>query len=207
MSVALRPLVPAAGDGVAYGVPALLAAYTCARHLEGRALLVGGVLTVAMAVVMAIVDGGDLSGAIFYAILFATPWVIGRALRFSGQRQELLEDRARLLELQRDERPAPPWPRSASGSPASSTTSSPTRSPSSCCRRAVRRPIGRVRARGRAGRLRRDRAHERQALNEMRRLLGLLRGEEEHPLLALPTLDRLEGLVEEVRAGPGCRSS
>src|SRR6476469_3287416 len=93
-SIALRPVVPAAGDGVAYGVPALLAAYTCARHLEGRAMWAGAALTAATAVTLVIVDGGDFSGLIFYAILFGTPWIIGRALRFSGQRQGLLEDRA-----------------------------------------------------------------------------------------------------------------
>ena len=103
-SIALRPVVPAAGDGVAYGFPALLAAYTAARHLEGRALWLGGALTAATAVTLGIVDGGDFSGLIFYGILFGTPWAIGRALRLGGQRQALLEDRARLLELQRDER-------------------------------------------------------------------------------------------------------
>ena len=184
LSIALRPLVPAAGDGVAYGVPALLAAYACARHLEGRALLAGGALVAAMAVTLGIVDGGDFSGLVFYGILFATPWIIGRALRFSGQRQGLLEDRARLLELQRDEQ-------------ARAAVAEERRRIARELHDVVAHAISVVLLQARGGRrvVRSDpddalaaldaieRTSE-QALAEMRRLLGLLRDEDDLPMLA-----------------------
>ena len=98
LSIALRPLVPAAGDGVAYGVcrrcwpptPARAASravrcWPAARSWRPRRSRSGSS------------TAASFSGLVFYGILFATPWIIGRALRFSGQRQGLLEDRARLL--------------------------------------------------------------------------------------------------------------
>src|SRR3954451_11257851 len=58
-SMLLRPLIPPGGDGTAYGLPALLAAYTCAAHLDGWALKAGAALTLGMAVDLMITDGQD----------------------------------------------------------------------------------------------------------------------------------------------------
>ena len=44
-SVLARPLIPPGGDGVAYGLPALVATFSCAARLEGRDLLLGAALS------------------------------------------------------------------------------------------------------------------------------------------------------------------
>jgi hypothetical protein len=62
VSMLARPLIPPGGDGTAYGLTALLAAYTCAAHLEGWPLRVGAALCAAIAIDVMITDGGDFGG-------------------------------------------------------------------------------------------------------------------------------------------------
>src|SRR5687767_8279629 len=45
-SLLARPVIPTAGDGTAYGIAIIVAIYTCAAHLEGRALRLAGGLAI-----------------------------------------------------------------------------------------------------------------------------------------------------------------
>src|SRR5918998_427568 len=51
-SMVARPLIPAGGEGVAYGIPAIIATYTSAAWLEGLQLRLGGALAAATALYM-----------------------------------------------------------------------------------------------------------------------------------------------------------
>ena len=63
-SMLARPAIPPGGDGVTYGLAALVAVYTCAAQLEGRTLLLGGVLSAAIAVTLMVTDGQDFAGVV-----------------------------------------------------------------------------------------------------------------------------------------------
>ena len=97
--------------------------------------------------------------------------------------------------------PAPPWPRSGPGSRASSTTSSRTRSRSSSSRPAAGARCST--SDPEASRTAFDSIERtgEQALGEMRRLLGMLRDDDEERSRApQPSLERLEALADEMRA-------
>jgi signal transduction histidine kinase len=192
-SILARPLIPPGGDGVAYGIAALVAAYTCAAQLEGRALLGGAAMTLAIAVDLMITDGQDFAGVVFYSLLFGAPWVGGRLIRVSRQREALLEE-------QRDEQ-------------ARAAVADERARIARELHDVVAHAISVVVLQARGGRkvLGDDpaAAHEAfdvieststQALGEMRRLLGLLRAEDDLELAPLPTLARLDRLVDELRA-------
>jgi signal transduction histidine kinase len=182
----LRGVIPVGGDGTAYGIPILIAAYTVAAHLDGRPLIAGGALTAAMAVYLMITEGQDLGGVVFYSLLFGAPFVGGRIMRLlRGQRDEkakvaVADERQRIARELHD---------------------------------VVAHAISVVVLQSRGGRkvLDSDPAAAReafdaiertssQALEEMRRLLGLLRAEDEPALLAQPTLERVGTLAGELRA-------
>ena len=125
--------------------------------------------------------------------------LLGRVLRNRSRLNRALRDRARRLEQERaGAAPRRPSSRSARASPASCTTSSPTRSARWSCRPPRARRL--VRARPGSARRRRSRSVEttgRDALTEIRRLLGVLRREDEDLALApqpsLPTSARCCG--------------
>jgi signal transduction histidine kinase len=185
-SLALRSVIPEGGDGTAYGIPILISAYTVAAHLDGRALVAGGALTAGCAVYLMITDGQDLGGVVFYSLLFGAPFVGGRMMR--------------LLRRQRDEK-------------AKVAVADERQRIARELHDVVAHAISVVVLQSRGGRkvLDSDPAAAReafdaiertssQALDEMRRLLGLLRAEDEPALLAQPTLERVGTLAEELRA-------
>src|SRR3954471_2376528 len=199
-SLLARPVVPEGGDGTAYGIAALVAAYTCAAHLEGWPLRAGAALTVGTSVDLMITDGQDLGSVIFYSLMFAVPWVVGRMLRVSRQRQRLLEDQAVLLERQRDEQ-------------ARMAVADERQRIARELHDVVAHAISVVVLQARGGRRQLDAdpaaAHDAfdaiestsaRALGEMRRLLGLLRADDEHELVPQPTLARLDELAAEMRS-------
>jgi len=199
-SMLLRPLIPVGEDGVAYGIPALVAAYTCAAHLEGRAMRAGAALTAGIAVHLMVTDGKDFGGVIFYSLMFGVPWIGGRMIKLSRQRQALLEHQARLLEDQRDEQ-------------ARAAVAEERQRIARELHDVVAHAISVVVLQARGGRRLLHSEPEAasdafdtieststQALGEMRRLLGLLRTEDDHSLVPQPTLERLEDLAEELRA-------
>ena len=128
----LRPVVPEGGEGAAYGIPVILAPYACALELEGRRRVAGALLCTAIALHGGLYDGAeaDADSLIFFALLVGAPWAAGRVVRLSRQRQSLLEDRTRLLEIQRDERARAAVAEERRRIAASCTTWWRTRSPS-----------------------------------------------------------------------------
>jgi len=103
--IAIRALLPAGGDGVVWGIVSLLAIYTVAAERDGWEARVGIALTVALVVSIMAYDGGNwnLSGVLFFGLLGGTPWVFGRAIRHRRAREDLLEQRTMVLERGREE--------------------------------------------------------------------------------------------------------
>jgi len=103
--VAIRALLPAGGDGVVWGIVSLLAIYTVAAERDGWELRIGIALTVALIVSIMAYDGGNwnLSGVLFFGLLGGAPWVFGRAIRHRREREHLLEERTIVLERGREE--------------------------------------------------------------------------------------------------------
>jgi signal transduction histidine kinase len=103
--IAIRALLPAGGDGVVWGIVALLAIYTVAAEREGWELRAGIALTVGLVVSIMAYDGGNwnLSGVLFFGLLGGAPWVFGRAIRHRREREHLLEERSVVLEQGREE--------------------------------------------------------------------------------------------------------
>ena len=199
-SLLVRPIIPTAGDGTGYGIAIIIAIYTCAAHLEGRALRLGGVLAAGMAVYLLVTEGGDFAGVVFFSLLFGVPWIVGRMMRVSRQRQALLEDQAVLLERQRDEQ-------------ARIAVADERQRIARELHDVVAHAISVVVLQSRGGRRLIDTEPEAareafdaieststQALDEMRRLLGLLRSGHDDTLLPQPTLARIEELVADLRA-------
>ncbi len=199
-SLLARPIIPTAGDGTGYGIAIIIAIYTCAVHLEGRAMRLGGVLAAGMAVYLLVTEGADFAGVVFFSLLFGVPWIVGRMMRVSRQRQALLEDQAVLLERQRDEQ-------------ARIAVADERQRIARELHDVVAHAISVVVLQSRGGRRLIDTEPEAareafdaiestssQALGEMRRLLGLLRSGDDDTLLPQPTLARIEDLVADLRA-------
>lgn len=172
----------------------LLAVYSAAAHTSGSATVLGGAMTFGpyMTDLLADANGIYAEGVVFYALLFGAPWASGRAMRrwrLSERRVEqekartaaaIAEERARIARELHD---------------------------------VVAHSISVIILQARGGRrvLQSEPADageafvtiERtghQALEEMRRLLGMLgRSDEELALAPQPSLRELETLVEQVR--------
>jgi len=187
--------VPALRDTeiTAVGLFILLAVYTAAAHTSDRRTVIAGALVVALFVADLAMDAIYVEGIIFYALLWGAPWAAGRAVRrrrLSERRAEqekaraaaaIVEERARIARELHD---------------------------------VVAHAISVMLLQARGGRrvLEAEPADAReafatiertghQALEEMRRLLGMLRASDEQLALApQPTLKELERLVEQVQA-------
>jgi signal transduction histidine kinase len=187
--------VPALRDTeiTAVGLFVLLAVYTAAAHTSDRRTVIAGALAVALFVADLAMDAIYVEGIIFYALLWGAPWAAGRAVRrrrLSERRAEqekaraaaaIGEERARIARELHD---------------------------------VVAHAISVMLLQARGGRrvLEAEPADAReafatiertghQALEEMRRLLGMLRASDEQLALApQPTLKELDKLVEQVQA-------
>jgi signal transduction histidine kinase len=193
-AILARAVIPEGGDGVAWGLVALLAVYTAATHSDGLASRVGLALTVVLVVGILAYDdtNHNLGGVLFFALLGGTPWVFGRLLRRRRSREEelelarqaaevaIVEERARIARELHD---------------------------------VVGHALGVIvlQAEG-AGRILRDGQEEvgtalhtiastgRDALVEMRRLVSLLRESDDASSLGpRPGLEGLDGLIDQVR--------
>lgn len=188
------PWTGGAGNSEAFGLIALVSVYTAAAHTSGARMWIAGAITFASAWIALITDpdGVYLGGMLFFGALFGTPWVIGRAMRHRRLREAQLErekaeaeaaiaeERARIARELHD---------------------------------VVAHAISVIVLQARGGRrlLATEPAEARQALDaiertasqaldEMRRLLGLLReSDAELALAPQPTLARLDVLVGQVR--------
>jgi signal transduction histidine kinase len=193
-SVAAAILPRHSGDVDSVGLFLLLAVYSAAAHTGGRVALFAGGMTAGLYVVDLASDPGAISGevVVFLAILLGAPWTVGRAVRhrrLDERRLELekakaaaasVEERARIARELHD---------------------------------VVAHSISVMVLQARGGRrvLQSDPADasdafaiiERtghQALDEMRRLLGILRRSDEQLALApQPSLKELGTLVDQVQ--------
>jgi signal transduction histidine kinase len=173
----------------------LLAVYSGAVHTSGHRTLVAAGMTVGLYVTDLLGDGAGITAdnAIFLGIIFGAPWFVGRAVR-----QRRLNDRE--LELEK-------------GRAAAAIVDERARIAREL-HDVVAHSISVMVLQARGGRrvLDSDPADARdafaviewtgqQALDEMRRLVGMLRsGDESLPLAPQPSLMELGTLVEQVRA-------
>ena len=103
---ALEPVLGEGGNGEFIGLFVLLAVYTAAAHTEGRRMLLAGVMTAAMAIIVAVNDPDSLNvgAVIFFGMLFGVPWAVGRMVAFRRGREHALEERADALERVQEQR-------------------------------------------------------------------------------------------------------
>jgi signal transduction histidine kinase len=172
----------------------LLAVYSAAAHTSGRRTLLAGGMTVGIFVPALAMSGGiTADNLIFFSLIFGAPWVAGRAVRqrrLNERELELEKGRATVAIVEERARIA----RELHDVVAHSIS------------------VMVLQARGGRHVLESDPADARdafaniertgqQALDEMRRLLGMLRrGDEALALAPQPSLKELGTLVEQVRA-------
>jgi signal transduction histidine kinase len=143
-------------------------------------------------------DGGD---AIFVLVIYAGPWALGQALRSRGHRVDELAARADQLELERRQAEvAAVEAERARIARELHDVVSHSISVIAVQSQAIRRRLGPEHEREAAD-LAGVETTARQAMVEMRRLLGVLRSDGERlPLAPNPGLGQLPRLVEQVRA-------
>jgi signal transduction histidine kinase len=179
-----------------FGLFLLLAVYSAAAHTSGRGTLLAGALTVGIYVIdLAWIDpvGINPEGAVFYALLYGSPWVAGRAIRSRRLKDaQLASEKARAAAAIVEERAR--IARELHDVVAHSIS------------------VMVLQARGGRRVLQTDPGDARdafdvieatghQALTEMRRLLGMLRrSDEEIALAPQPSLARLGALIAQVEA-------
>jgi signal transduction histidine kinase len=193
--------LPDAGEGEAFGILVLVGVYTAAAYTEGRAEIGAIALTVALWILVTAADpeGIYLGGLVFFGIVVFAPFVTGRLIRARRQRETLLEDRAVVLEREREER--------ARAAVAEERTRI-ARELHDIVAHAISVTV--LQARGGRRLLQEDPEEARRAfdtiertgsqtLAEMRRLLGMLRADDEQLALApQPSLSRLDALAQEL---------
>ena len=199
---ALALVSPQAGGDLSVILVTLVVTYSVGANAERRTGLIGLAIAIA-ATALGLATAPDPHGAgdyLFVAVLFGGAWGLGAALRDRVVRTARLEERATALERDRDEhtRRAIEAERSriarelhdvighsisVMGVQAGAVRSVlPSRAP--------------ARARGAAG----GRADGREAIGEMRRLIGLLRIESGVSDGPQPSLLYIESLADEMRA-------
>ena len=182
------------GDIEAIGLFVLLAIYSAAAHTSGRRMLVGGALAFVMGVTAMATDpdGINVAAVVFFAILFGAPWVAGRAIRHRRLNERRLEhEKAEAEAAIVEERSR--IARELHDVVAHSISVMVLQA------RGGRRMIDVDPAEARGAFAVIEGAGH-QALEEMRRLLGMLRAsDEELALMPQPSLEQLDTLVEQVR--------
>ena len=194
-------------DGVWWGFGFLLAVYSVAAHCEPRGAFVGLALGLVSGALLNLAESSDsiadfLSNYSFIAVvLVGIPWVAGRALRSRQLRAEALEDRAAALQREGDER-------------ARAAVAEERLRIARELHDVVGHSLGVIVVQAGAERATLATGKEstrdtlvaiertgREALSEMRRLLDLMRRDDEQVALApQPSLAHLDALVESVRA-------
>jgi signal transduction histidine kinase len=182
-------------DVEAIGLFVLLAVYSAAAHTNGRRTLLGGGLTFVLYITAMATDpdGINLAGIIFFALVFGGPWVAGRVIRHRRLNERRLEhEKAEAEAAIVEERTR--IARELHDVVAHSISVMVLQARGG--RRVIDADMGE--ARDAFGVIERT-GH--QALEEMRRLLGMLRASDEELALApQPSLQQLDRLVEQVRA-------
>jgi signal transduction histidine kinase len=195
ISVAAAALPQNPDTVVAVGAFVLLAVYSAAAHTGGRRSVAAGGLTVALYITDLAADseGIYVEGIIFYALLFGLPWVAGRAVRRQRLSERgLVEERARAAAAIAEERAR--IARELHDVVAHAISVIVLQA------RGGRRVLEAEPADAREAFATIERTGQ-QALEEMRRLLGMLRANDEQLALApQPSLKELDRLVEQVQA-------
>ena len=195
LSAAGEALPQPATDIEAIGFFVLLAVYTAAAHTSGPRTFVAGALTLVLyiATMATDPDGINVGAVIFFALVFGGPWAAGRAIRHRRVREQRLEREKAEAEaaiVQERSRIA----RELHDIVAHSISVMVLQA------RGGRRVIDAEprEAQEAFGVIERTGHH---ALEEMRRLLGMLRSSDDQLALApQPTLQQLDTLLDQVRA-------
>jgi signal transduction histidine kinase len=171
----------------------LLAVYSAAAHTSGRRALLAGGMTVGLCVTNLGWEGITADNVIFFALLFGAPWVAGRAVR-----QRRLNDRE--LELEKGRASAAILEERARIARELHDVVAHSISVMVLQARGGRRVLESEPTDAREAFAVIESTGQ-QALDEMRRLVGMLRkGDETLPLAPQPSLRELGTLVEQVRA-------
>ena len=192
VAAATRPSLP---EVDAVGLFLLLAVYSAAAHTSGRRAVVAGGLTFVLYVNAFAMDseGIYVEGVVFYALVFGAPWVAGRAVRRRRVSERLVEqEKARAEAAIVEERAR--IARELHDVVAHSISVMVLQA------RGGRRVLESEPAEAREALAIIERTGQ-LALEEMRRLLGMLRrSDEELALAPQPSLRELDRLVERVQA-------
>jgi signal transduction histidine kinase len=177
----------------------LVASYTAGAYTHGRAIVVGALFTLVFPVVITTTDqdGFSVGGLIFFALIAFPPYVAGVAVARRRRREQALESHAAALEAGREAAVAKERARIA-------------RELHDVVAHGVSVIV--VQAQGGARMVRTEPGEAedafaaiertgRQALEEMRRLLGMLRAADEAAVLAPnPGVERIGDLIDDVRS-------
>jgi signal transduction histidine kinase len=196
--LALEALV--AGDAVTHAEAnaiALIAAFGIAgSHWDARSALTGAAIGYAALAIIVLSDRPALEGAVPVVVLTAVAWVIGRALGDRGRRAADLEARAQRLE--RAHEAAVAGERATIARELHDVIAHSV-SVMTVQAGAARLLLDEDPSRARASLLAVEETG-RQALGEMRRMLGILRGDEhETRLTPQPGISDMESLVAHIR--------
>jgi signal transduction histidine kinase len=177
-----------------------IASFTCGYELPlRRAWIAPAIIVVADAFAILVLgqDGGDF---VFTMVIYVGPWALAQALRHRGERVDELAARADALESEREQREAAAVEAErARIARELHDVVSHSISVIAVQSQAIRRRLGREHERE-ASDLAGVETTARQAMAEMRRLLGVLRSDGERlPLAPNPGLGQLPRLVEQVR--------
>jgi signal transduction histidine kinase len=195
--------VPALGNTGTFFLAYVLAIYAAGRHTSGRATALAG-LTLAVAFPLAALEPGQafsISDAVFIAVAFVGPFVAGRVIRHRLATESVLHGRAAELERERDvkAREAVAQERVRIARELHDVVAHAI-SVMVLQARGGRRKLPDGAAETRAALDAIEGAGE-QALAEMRRLLGMLRQDDEELALApQPSLSRIDELVASLGA-------
>jgi signal transduction histidine kinase len=188
------------GDLLTPFVILLVAVYTLAARTDGRRLWVASALTLAALVAAAGLASGEVVANVIWAvgIICAPGFLIGREVRRRAEAARLLSERARSLEAEREQR---------AHAAALEERGRIAGELHDVIAHGVSSMVVQAGAARRLAAVDPDRAREaivaieetgRDALGEMRRLLGVLRrGDEDLALAPQPSLSRLRALVAE----------
>jgi signal transduction histidine kinase len=194
---------PALANTATFMAAFLVAAYSAGRYAAGRSL-VAAALTIVVAIPFAVIEPGEpfsVSDSAFIVLFFVGPFVVGRIIRLRGERERDLEGRAAALEVERDAkaREAVVEERSRIARELHDVVAHAI-SVMVLQARGGRRMLAEHPGETRAALDTIERAGE-QALGEMRRLLGILRQDDEQLALApQPSLARIDELVARLGA-------
>jgi signal transduction histidine kinase len=190
-------------DSIVQLVVLLIACYSTGAHAAGTAAVVGGTGVFALATAIAVTDpdpGLALGDIVFFVVLLGTPWAAGVGIRRRRASEGKLERRAAVLEGDREQR---------AREAVAEERARIARELHDVVAHGV--SVMTLQAQGGARMLDSEPEESRRAfaaieetgrrsLVEMRRLLGMLRrDDDELPLAPQPSLTELDALVDDVR--------